>query len=157
MKISDGGVNIRVVRTLSKQFIDEVLATAFDGTYGGCWYWAKPAGRFWLTSEQREEPGMMDPAHSYYWTAAHIRTEEPTGVAFLDAKQEKGWFTVDRVCIGVGIQKILDGDPHCRVRDDLRDQVFRAVLDNEADIDSDATDCIVQIGLFGRLIFGWPR
>lgn len=148
MKISDGGVNIRVVRTLDKQFIGDVLVTAFDGTYGGCWYWAKPAGRFWLTSEQRD-----DDLTRSDWTAAHIRTEEPTGVTFLDAKQEKGWFTVDKVCIGVGIQKILDKDPHCQIRDDLREQVYRAVLDGEADIDADATDCIVQIGLFGRLIF----
>lgn len=144
---------IKVDRDLDKEFISNVLITAFDGNYGGCWDWAKPAGRFWLTSEQRDEPGRMDPDESY-WTAAHIRTKEETGVASLDARQEKGWFTVNAECIRVGIQKILDQDTHALIRSDLRDQIYRSVLEGDADIDADATDCIVQIGLFGRMIFG---
>lgn len=142
---------VKVERELSKGFIGDILVTAFDGQYGGCWYWAKPAGRFWLSSEQN--PDNPEPAYSY-WTRAHIRSQDPIGIASLDQKQEAGWFTVDAEAIRIGIQKILDQDEHARIDDNLREQVYRSVLEGDADIDVDAADCIVQVGLFGRLVFG---
>lgn len=145
-------ITIRVDRELDKEFIGDVLVTAFDGSCGACWYWARPAGRFWLTSEQN--PENLDPAYSF-WTAAHIRTQGLIGIKHLDAKQEGGWFTVDGECIRIGIQKILDLDPHANIDPSVRNYIVRGVLESDAgDIDAIAADCIVQIGLFGRIVFG---
>lgn len=97
---------IEIKRELSKEFLSDVMVTAFDGNYGACWTWADPVGRFWLESEQN--PENMDPAYSF-WMKAHIRVnpDEPTGDKILD--REDG-FVIDHEAIARGISIIINDD-----------------------------------------------
>lgn len=62
--------------------------------------------------------------------------------------------TVTYETIALGIERILRGDEGCRIRSDLRMQVLSAIHPDDADIDADAADCIVQAGLFGEVRYG---
>ena len=101
-----------------------------------------------------------------YWCAAsHIRrrknesTDSPVGfdyVSFRAHDTEGDDFKnrpVNYNTIARGINKALK--PGARIRSDLRDQIFRGVVSDDAgEIDADAADVIVQFGMFGRIVYG---
>lgn len=130
-------VNIEV--SLSEEFLSDILIIAFDGQYGGCWYWAQAAypaegERKWLVTNG--ETDIM----KQRWLSARI---EDFG---------KQW-VVDHKVLADGIRRLLDGT--VKVNDEIVGAVMRAVREGDAgEIDSEAADCIVQAGVFDELIYG---
>jgi hypothetical protein len=136
-------IRVKIERTLSVDFVSDILITAFDGNYGGCWQWAEPSNDDWLTA-------LPDGT----WTKVEVRPKEETGIPHLDnLTRQNGGITVDDTTIQIGLQKIIDGE--FLINDALRDHILRGVLEEDAgEIDSIAADCIVQAGWFGTLVFG---
>lgn len=103
-----------------------------------------------------------------YWCAADriVRTDGNEGdwryVSFVaydtenqDDDEEAAFkpATVDYSTIRLGLQRILSGE--VPIRADLAAQCLTITRgEDEADIDAEAADCIVQAGLLGELMFG---
>ena len=126
----------RVVMTLdvSEDFLSNVLITAFDANYGGCWYWARP-------SEVAGDPWQINEG---VWWCVYIEDREDDW---------EGTYLVNHPVIVTGIQNILDG------RVQINDGLFRALLtglreDDAGVVDADVADCIVQAGVFGEIVYG---
>lgn len=155
------GLEISLTRRLGPDFVSDCLVTAFDGHYGGCWDWAEPQTGSWLvvhhldtcshvTTEWHTVPPKC--TCDSQWVSCSIRRQADydTGSSALDSMSQDG-FTVDANVLQVGINRILSRET--AIRQDLEDQVFRAVLEDMADIDAHAIDCVVQAGYFGKVIF----
>lgn len=56
--------------------------------------------------------------------------------------------TINSATVQKGIDLILSNGEGCEVRDDIRESIV--MNDN----DSESCDCIIQAGLFGRIIYG---
>jgi hypothetical protein len=71
-----------------------------------------------------------------------------------DDPESKAGFvgTVTYDTIRKGIERILGGQ--IRLRPDLLAQVATAPANDDADIDSEAADCIVQAGLLNAIVYG---
>lgn len=152
-------IEITLKKELSDQFVSDVMVTAFDGQYGGCWDWAEPdrSKSSWLEVEHppscdHEDLKSQRNCTDALWTVAHVkfRDGESTGNKTLDSLSADG-IKVDAEVIRIGIQRILDGT--VQLADHLREQISRSVAEDDADIDSWAADCIVQVGWFGEAIF----
>lgn len=143
-------IQIRVTRELDDEFIGDVLVTAFDGSYGGCWEtWAEPMHE---KTEQWPHDRMLTLDEDENWTAVHIRCSDTDGLTATEIGLVTDGIVVNAEAIRVGIQRILDDNI---VNSEIRDYVVRAVLEHDAgDIDATAADCIVQAGVFGRVIWG---
>lgn len=143
-------IEIKVNRTLDDEFVSNVLVTAFDGAYGGCWYWAD-------LYVPNQEPAFRTEDDGDIWLAVRItldydKTDGGTGYAHLDHVMKDGIW-VDNETVRVGIQRLLDGDTVAG--DYIREAIMRGVLEGDTtNIDADGADCIIQAGLFGRLVFG---
>lgn len=125
---------ITIQREMSEEFISDVLTTAFDGNYGACWYWAEPIpGGGWHIDGDGT------------WRSVEILDRE-------DDDGSQGPSTVDRDVIEKGIQAILDGE---LIADYIKQYVVRGVLGDDAgEIDAEAADAIVQVGLFDEIVYG---
>jgi hypothetical protein len=76
-----------------------------------------------------------------------------TSFTVRDAEDpEAEWVTADYDTVHDGLQKILDGE--VRVRPDFYRQCLTVKDPEDVDIDADAADVIVQVGLFGKIVFG---
>jgi hypothetical protein len=64
---------------------------------------------------------------------------------------ETDWHTVNTNTIANGITKILQGKTP--LNDFITGMIFRSITGEDV-IDSEALDCIVQIGLFGDTVYG---
>ncbi len=143
-------IQIKVERELDDEFVSDVLVTAFDGSYGGCWYWADSK----RVDENQGPWGYVSEEEGADWAFVNITLQQgdDTGNKVLDAMMQKG-VRVDGEAIRVGIQRIMDGD--VGVSDDIRNHIVRGVLEGDAgEIDAIGADCIVQAGVFGELIYG---
>jgi hypothetical protein len=128
-----GTITIRM--DITQEFLSDLLVTAFDGSYGGSWYWARPniqspeqGAKYWL-----ETDGDL-------WTVCHIRDlEDP------DRK-----FKVDHQVLIRGIEKLFEPGV-LPGRGDIRNAVL---AQDSGNIDVDAADVIVQLGCFGELVYG---
>lgn len=133
-------ITITLKRTLDDEFISNVLITAFDGSYGGCWYWCEADTKFLTTMKAMGDDSL--------WTECRIRHEDETGPEGAFCKH-----VVDAEVIRVGIQRILDDPDFCGQH--IREYVAQGVSERDAGhIDADAADVIVQAGLFGELVYG---
>ena len=119
-----------VTKTDREQFLDDVVSTALEGGIG---YWSVCSSYKWKDVPE---------------TVAIIEEfDEGTGEPFGDK------IRVDRALIEKGIKEILSGDGD--VSKNLIKSVAAAYATNDAgDIDSDDADCIVQVGVFGKLVYG---
>ncbi len=133
--------SITIHRALSEEFYSDVLITAFDGSVGGSWYWARPQTGSWLSARNPDGGRSV-------WTSVSIIEQEPQE---FEGCNPDGMYTVTHETVRKGIQELLDSGS---IRDDLLGQIMRSVLEDEADIDADAADCIVQQGLFGEVVYG---
>jgi hypothetical protein len=120
-------VTIKVERELTSEFIGDILVTAFDGSYGGCWYWCRPAGDGWLTVE--------GDSGEDYWKEVEIYEDE-----------ENKALVVSPDVIALGFQRAIDNN---------YPWAFEAVVSMDAGlIDSLGADVVVQLGLFGEVVYG---
>lgn len=128
-------VTLRGKIELSDEFVSNVLITAFDGNYGGCWYWAKPANDDWLTTKRENSDTK--------WIKVEIIDKEdeddlPEPVRHV--------VTADQIALGLTNMIEMGGE---WARD-----AFGWISDQEdADIDAEGADCIVQFGLFSTIVY----
>lgn len=135
-------ITISIKRELDAQFVSDVLVTAFDGSVGGCWYWADVPHDAWLYVEKSPVDMIED-----LWTRVIIKEQEP------DEESRGQEYTVDAKTIEGGIQAILDGSVEISI--DLMAMLMTGVLhDDTGEIDAEVADCIVQAGLFGEVRYG---
>jgi hypothetical protein len=132
-------------RTIDDEFIGDVLVCAFDGGLGACWYWAEPdTDGPWLTTTS------VNSAGGPVW--ASCRIVRPTATD-LEGDEKSIRETVNAEVIRLGIQRILDDKE--LIAPYIRDYIVAAVSELDAGhVDAEAADCIVQVGLFGTLVFG---
>jgi hypothetical protein len=139
---------------LSDEFLSEVLETAAEG---GCAYWADvsadstgnaegPDGvRDFDVSDYVEEDGEVHGDESedapFYRAASFIVSQDPAQGGTLDLQG-----------IADAIERIASGE--VEVAPAIRAIIVAAVENDEAaDIDAEAADCIVQIGLFDEIVY----
>lgn len=135
-------INITLQRTLDDEFLSDVLITAFDGGVGACWYWCNP-DRKGGSALTHTGTGYGDP--DYRWISMDIKYEDIVNDGWIPA-------TITHEMIGKGIQLAIDGE---FINDSIKMDIMRAVSESDCGyIDAEAADCIVQLGLFGEVIFG---
>lgn len=131
---------ITIKHDLSTEFIGDVLVTAFDGQYGGCWYWAEWA-------PEAINLFTVEVSGGTAWSGVSIRRQRE----FCEP-EERFTLMVDAGIIVKGIQKILNEG---NVNNAIVESIRRGVADDDAgEIDADAADVIVQVGLFGEVVYG---
>lgn len=127
-------VRLRGKIELDDEFVSNILITAFDGNHGGSWYWAAPAHADWL------EAKTDDSGFPAKWTKCVI----------VDKEEDDGpQHPVTATSIALGLTKMIEmGDEWAR-------DAFGWISDQEnADIDANDADCIVQFGIFGSVVYG---
>lgn len=130
---------VTLERDLPASFLSDIMITAFDGSYGGCWYWAQPAGDDWLRTNNKED------VLEQQWLSAAIIDKE-------SADAEDDVFIVQLSTLRDGIQTLLADEP---IRSDLMQHLHTAITELDAgEIDAELADCIVQTGLWGKVVYG---
>jgi hypothetical protein len=133
-------------RTLSNAETADIAVTAAEG---GVNYWASaPTGydfRRWTTEQSDFSDNRIDLPDDFVFY--RLRYENPNDEGYLETD-------VTPELIRRGIQLVVS-PPHT-IRKDLEQQVLDAVrgTPDDVDIDADAADCIVQLGIFGEVVFG---
>lgn len=128
---------ITIDQPLESDFLSDILITAFDGGYGGCWYWCEPAMPAhqggWLTVNEAKE-----------WQSVTILE---TGDGDVSVAHVVDWEVVAK-----GLQWVVDK----ATTGNHLPTTLSAVLSGDAgDIDATAADMIVQMGLFdGEVRYG---
>lgn len=136
-------------------FWSDVMVTATDGAYGGIWYWAdstkSPEGNNALECTKVVNGHDVDEHWIGYW----IRTKEATGSAIWDDKVFYSPYRVTWKTLAVGMEYLLAGKDANGRSLPLSDHLVRGVVEQDAgEIDSDLADVIVQLGVFGEVVFG---
>lgn len=133
-------LTISVTVTPTTEFLSDILTTAFDGSYGGCWYWARAAN-----NEERAEASAWRIIDDV-WEAVTI-ADATSGVSPTPV------YTATQETIAVGIQRILNDT--VKINKSIKARVLSAVTEMDAGyIDAGDADCVVQAGLFGEVIYG---
>ena len=122
-------LKIAMTKELTSDFLSDILITAFDAAYGGCWYWAVP-------SEAAGDPWKIEDG---LWQRVYI--EEREG-------DEEGTYCVSHLVLADGLQRMVDAGR-------MDSDIMTAISELDAGyIDADIADAIVQWGLFGKLVYG---
>lgn len=130
-------IDYQITKTLSDEFLSDVLITAFDGDLGACWYWAQPAQDHWL-----QTVAVPNTRQRLWLHVAIAERDEPN----------KGRM-VDENVLAQGIRLLLVGK--VGIRSDLLEHLKTGVWEGDAgEIDAEVADCIVQAGLFGQIVYG---
>jgi hypothetical protein len=140
----------RTTYELSDDFLAQVLETAVEGA---CSYWAD------VTAEN--EGVSADPgAGRDYDLSDYAEDEEEneddapflTSASFLVSKEPAQGGTLDLEGVADAIERIANGE--VEVAPAIREIIIAAVKDDDAaEIDGEAADCIVQVGLFDEVAF----
>lgn len=130
-----------------EELLESIMVTAFDGDYGGCWYWARPADADWL--EVRHRMGRDEQTEDTDWLSAKIVATEEAEVEHDDVV-----FHVTYATLTLGIQRMLDENVTKGYWSSKAPMLQQAILDADGGmIDSDLADNIVQEGLFGKQVY----
>lgn len=146
---------------IPEELLEGIMVTAFDGDYGGCWYWAQPASvpGGWL--EVRHRVSDYDPhAEHNDWISVKI-VEGSEAELHNEAAEHNPSFTpepnvlhVTYATLMLGMQRMLDenlAQGHWATKAPM---IQQAILDADGGmIDSDLADCIVQQGLFDKQVY----
>lgn len=141
-------IKVRVPVELGSDFVSDVLITAFDSGYGSCRRWAKLLD---TDVQESEDEGDL------LWTSSRVTIKEDfyhlleSGHTALLREKE---LVVDASAIGKGIQFILYGCDSVPPDHEIHRDILSSVLARDAgDIDAGCADVIVQMGMFGRVLF----
>jgi hypothetical protein len=132
-------VSIKIEKELPTEFLSDIMITAFDGSYGACWYWSEP--------DRRNKPWLVTNSNS-------VASESRWFTAFIQDKEDEAerW-EVNHEVIAKGIERIISGE--VEIASYIQNYVQDSLVEYDAgDIDASAADCIVQAGLFGELVYG---
>ncbi len=109
-------------------FLSCVLVTAVEG---GVNYWAEVRNYHWEVDKQ----------NNFLSAVVEIKTNESE------------WQTLNLDLIRKGIEKIQNNEVN--INKDILESIVTGNLTNDAsEIDSDGADCIVQVVLFGEIVYG---
>ncbi|HYC43385.1 MAG TPA: hypothetical protein VEB70_10410 [Noviherbaspirillum sp.] len=136
---------------LDDDFLSHVLETAVEG---GCSYWAdvsadsagddagSDGARDFDVGDYVEDPEAGGEGERFY-----------TSASFLVSGDASQGGTLDLQGLADAIERIAHGE--VEVPPAIRAIILAAVQEGEpADIDAEAADCIVQIGLFDEIVYG---
>ena len=143
-----------------KEFLSDILTTAAEG---GVNYWGHVEGYNWADTNVGEDPAesVMD-----IWVDEESVEEGglPTPVEYkegqfsaYDPEERFGIYHVDIEVVSKGINLIIAGKTtiHPSVLGDYRkaNKLIDGYYDSDGWLDSEAADIIVQVGLFGEIVF----
>jgi hypothetical protein len=135
---------------LSDEFLSHVLETAAQG---GCAYWADVE----VVDQDSETADHInrDRAELDYTEEEEEGNEdEPAylAVSFLASKDPAQGGTLDLEAVADAIERIASEE--VEVPEPIREVIVTAVRDGDAsEIDAEAADCIVQVGLFDEIVY----
>lgn len=132
---------IAVTHQVTDGFLEDVMCTAVESGYSCVYYWIREM----LHVERRDDLTVLR-------FKFRIESDDFTDVPTPEGSEEKGVWVIDHDAIALGIKRILSGE--VKVGDYIVSMIARAVADNDADIDSDGADCIVQAAVFNSLVYG---
>lgn len=136
---------------LSDEFLSQVLETAVEGA---CSYWAD------VSAESSGTGAGADGARDFD-VSDYVDDESDTDdddvfctkASFLVSKDPTQGGTLDLQGVADAIERIAANEVD--VPPAIREIILSAVQDGDAsDIDAEAADCIVQIGLFDEIVYG---
>lgn len=136
---------------VSDEFLSHVLETAVEGA---CSYWAD------VDAEVDEEDARADRTRDFDvsdYVDEEANEDEGgmsyTEASFLVSKDPAQGGTLDLQGIADAIDRIASGEVD--VPPAIREIILAAVANGDAsDIDAEAADCIVQVGLFDEVVYG---
>jgi len=132
-------IHITIPVTLDPQFLHDVFVTALEGGIG---YWSDCHEYRWSLGAPSHEADLV----GFYATVVDAEGDDDTV------------HRIDRPAIVRGVERILTGQATCcgkPIGSHLVGTVARAVVGGDAgDIDAEIADVIVQIGLFGEIVYG---
>ncbi len=137
------------IHELADAFLAQILETAVDGA---CSYWADVSAED--VSGRGDPDGARDYDLSDYIEGDDSESDAPyyTAASFLVLKDSTQGGTLDLEGIADAIERIAGGE--VEVAPAIREIIIAAVRDNDAsDIDAEAADCIVQVGLFDEIVY----
>lgn len=137
---------------LSDEFLSHVLELAVEG---GCSYWADTSGESADKAQGNEGIRDFDLGDYVEHDANADDDDAPlyASATFLASKDPAQGGTLDLQGVADAIERIVGGDAD--VPEGIREILRVAVEDGDAeDIDTEAADCIVQIGLFDEIVYG---
>jgi hypothetical protein len=121
-------VTIMIPFTIDAEWVDGVVCTAFDGDYGGCWYWIR---HFTIARKPTQEAEFMTEIISR-GGAYKFKDEDDIEHIFDLNTLQRGFEKYAKWCTTTG----------------------RELLTDAGDIDATEADIIVQFGVFGDIIYG---
>ena len=128
-------MTIKLEFNMPDDFFGDILCTAVEG---GINYWAQ------IKVVTSNDDNMF--------LSAVIRPDQCEGEVFSDGDPRNDWQLVDHAKIEAAIQRIL-----CEklIADYIQQYIFDAVKEGDSGhIDVEAADAIIQIAMFGELVFG---
>lgn len=140
---------------VSDAFLSHVLQVAVEG---GSSYWADVNAE--STGDDASQNGILDFDVSDYAEDeddAEVENDNDTesfytSASFLVSKDPSQGGTLDLEDVADAIERIANKE--AEVAPAIREMIIAAVQEGEeTDIDSEAADCIVQIGLFDEIIY----
>lgn len=140
------------VYELSDEFLSHVLELAVEG---GCSYWADANGESADGTQANEGVRDFDLTDYVEHDGDADDSDAPlyASATFLASKDPAQGGTLDLQGVADAIERIVSGD--AEVPEGIREIISVAVEDGDAsDIDTEAADCIVQIGLFDEIVYG---
>ena len=139
---------------VTEEFLSDLMITAFDGQYGGCWFWA-------TSQEIALGPWLETNEEADRWLSAKIQKEDELEL-WAEARDNnpkaegtaKVWHVTHQTLV-LGMQRILDKNEADGGYYGTSATIRGGVAEDDAgDIDANIADSIVQMGLFGEEIYG---
>ncbi len=126
---------------VTAHMVDAVLVGAFDSSYGACYYWAD------LLNIKADKSGKNDPLNDLWYEVLLRENEDVANPEFNPIR------TVDAEDLTRAFQAFLNEEPPANAS--ITGYIQRAIRENDPSyLDADCADVLVQIAVFGRLIYG---
>lgn len=127
-------VAVTIELSLTEEFLSDILIGAFDGGCGACWYWAQP---------YRKEGDAFTVDGEIWRSVKIVEKEAATG-------DKRKWCVMDHERLIRGIKKLFEPGVLPK-RDDVRNAIVQS---DGGMLDAEGFDIIVQLALFGELVYG---
>ena len=148
---------------LDPAWVDAILVTAFDGDYGACWYWVnedEEITKLGFLPSKVDDPVLEGRKYLdgvTFWllrgvpVVSHQRRFAPN-VHLGDPGNGKPTphVSITGRNLSAACGKALDVHGHTETARQLR----RSLTENDCDLDAEAADFIVQLALFGEVVYG---
>lgn len=139
---------------LTTEWVEQILVTAFDSHYGACWYWVNEddaVRRIRIHQNPTAAPDAIGAWKSVDVVLAQAQLDgDWGGTCTLDASRTI--LTLDAGSLAKAVEKVLAEFAHTVTADQVREA--RRYPDDAPDLDAEAADVIVQVALFGTIVYG---